>query len=448
MRVATGIEGMNLDAPIPTRAMLAWTLGALFVLNTMNFVDRLLLGVVQELIKTDLALTDFQLGLLGGPAFAFLYILAALPFARWADRYSRVNIISIAFAMWSAMTSFCGIASSFFYLLIGRAGVSIGEAGCTPASHSLISDYFPPERRMSAISVYATGGPVGALIAAIGGGQLARHFGWRATFLICGAFGVLAAMVFRATVREPVRVHAAAEAPKFGTAIRVLLGKRSYRRIAAAGALAALASFSTQQYMVSFLMRSHGMSLATAATTMGIVIGGIGIVATLLAGPVMDRARPRFPRIRTWLPAAGLAWSGILYVLAYRVPGAPLAVALLVTASLGQHFYMPAMYTLAQDVAPARMRATSSALIIATVSIVGYGLGPPALGLASDVLSNVAMHAHGTTPAACAEISTGLCAAARSDGLRLSMSLGSLGFVAAAIVFALSGRTLERDLHA
>jgi MFS family permease len=253
-------------APVPIvwTPSLAWALAALFLLNAMNYVDRLLFGVTQELIKQDLGLSDFQLGLIGGPAFAILYIVAAFPIARIAERGNRVTIISLAFAAWSAMTAFCGMATSFLQMLIGRAGVSIGESGCAPPSHSLISDYFPKERRTTAMSVYGTAGPVGALVAAIGGGWLAQHYGWRSTFLLCGAIGVTAAVLFRLTMREPARTHDDRR-PSFLTTLRTLLGKRSFVLVAAAGAVAGFASYSNHQYMVSFLMRAHGMSVGTAA---------------------------------------------------------------------------------------------------------------------------------------------------------------------------------------
>lgn len=431
--------------PHTTRA-LGYTLGALFVLNMMNYVDRLLFGVGQEMIKKELGLSDFQLGLLGGPAFAFLYVIAAFPIARLAERGNRVTIISIAFAAWSAMTALCGLAGSFVRMLIGRAGVSIGEAGCAPPSHSLISDYFPPERRTTAMSIYGAAGPVGALIAAIGGGWMVQHYGWRTAFLVCGLFGVTAAILFRLTMREPARLHA----PNHGSllaALRVLLGKRSFVLVAGAGALAGFASYSNNQYMVSFLMRAHGLSVGTAGTVLGLVTGGVGIFVTLATGPIIDGARARFPNIRTLLPAGGLLWSGIFFAMAFMAPDRTLAIALLVTGSFGQHCYMPAMYTAAQDVAPPAMRATAAALLIAIISIVGYGLGPPLVGLASDLLGSVAMTAHGTDAASCARAASAACDSARSDGLRLSLSIGSIGYASAAVLFWLSGRTIGRDIE-
>lgn len=425
---------------------LIWVLAALFALNTMNYVDRLLFGVTQELIKKDLALSDFQLGLLGGPAFALLYIIAAFPIARLAERGNRVTIISIAFGAWSAMTALCGLAGSFVQMLIGRAGVSIGEAGCAPPSHSLISDYFPPARRTTAMSIYGTAGPVGALLAAIGGGWLAQHHGWRFTFLACGAAGVIAAILFRFTMREPARTPDP-ERPSFLATMRVLFSKRSFVAVAAAGGVAGFASYSNHQYMVSFLMRAHELPVSSAAVILGLTTGGVGIFVMLVTGPLIEAGRGRFPRIRTWLPAAGLIWSGCIFAVAFMVQNTPVAIGLLFIASLGQNFYMPAMYTLAQDVAPQSMRATAAALMIGVISLVGYGLGPPIVGLFSDILGQVSMVANGTTAAACALATSPACAQASADGLRLSLSMGSIGFIVAGVLFWRSGRSVALDLQ-
>ncbi len=425
---------------------LVWALAALFLLNAMNYIDRLLFGVTQELIKHELGLSDFQLGLLGGPAFALLYIIAAFPIARLAERGSRVTIIATAFAAWSAMSALCGMATSFVQMLAGRAGVSIGEAGCAPAAHSLISDYFPRGRRTTAMSVYGAAGPVGALLAAIGGGWLAQHYGWRSTFISCGLVGIIAAAVFRLTMREPLRSIDPLR-PTFLATVRMLFAKRSFVMVAASGAIAGFASYSNNQYMVSFLMRAHGLSVSRAGFVLGLATGGVGIIIMLITGPLIDHGRSRFPRIRTWLPAVGLLWSGTIFAFAFMAPGTALAIALLFTASLGQHFYMPAMYTLAQDVAPPTMRATAAALMIGVISLVGYGIGPPAVGLLSDFLGRIAMVAHGTTVQACVAATSPVCAAASADGLRLSLSIGSCGFIVAGLLFALSGRTIERDVY-
>jgi MFS family permease len=440
-----GVRQAAAQLSLPTRAALAYTLGALFVLNTMNYVDRQLFGVMQELIKRDVGLSDFQLGLVGGPAFAVLYILAAFPIARLAERWNRVSIVSLAFGTWSVMTAICGGATSFLQLLLARGAVSIGEAGCAPASHALIADYFPPQRRTSAMSIFGAAGPIGALSAAIGGGLLAQRYGWRTTFFACGALGLAAAVLFRLTVREP-RQGGSKTTVGLRAALRLLCAKRSFLAVAAASACAGFASYSNSQYMVSFLMRVHGLPVAAAATAVGLILGAVGIVMTLSTGVLIEHGRRRFPRIRTWLPAGGLIWAGCIFALAYLARPTPLAIGLLAAGSLGQHFYMPAMYTLAQDVAPASMRATSAALMISVVSLVGYGIGPPLIGLLSDMLGTAAMHSAGLDPRSCLPNSLGECAFARAHGLGLSMSAGSIFFIVGGVLFGMSGRSIVRDM--
>ena len=442
---AQGAVPHGKPSPTASRSVLLWTIIALFLLNCLNYIDRLLFSVAQELIKTDLGLSDFQLGLIGGPAFAILYTLFSFPIARAADRGRRVRIIAISLTLWSAMTAFCGMAANFVQMLIGRAAVSIGEAGCTPASHSLISDAFPAERRTTVIAIFAVAGPFGAMFAAVVGGALIGSYGWRAAFIICGAAGILLAILFGATVPEPARTHPSSS-PSFLFTFRHLLRRRSFALVALAGGVAGIGSYANQQYMVSFLMRAHGLSLANASLLMGLVIGGVGILFTLIGGPAMDLGHRRYPRIKAWLPSVSLLWCGTLYAIAFQIPAVGLAIGLMIFASMGQHFYMPAMYAHGQDVAPPHMRAMASAIIIATSSVVGYGLGPPLVGLVSDILAEAARGAAGLDLADCAKRATQACEAASAQGLRLSLSFGSCFFILAAGLFALASRWMTADV--
>lgn len=433
-------------APLLGRPALAWALIALFILNVLSSVDRLLFGVVQELIKVDLGLSDFELGILGGPAFAVLYTLAAFPIARLADRMNRVNILSIVFVVWSAMTVACGLAGSYFQMLLARMGVSVGEAGCTPAANSLISDYFP-NRRASAIAVYTAGAPVGALLAAVGGGFLAEAFGWRFAFYLCGGIGIVFAVILRLTVREPPRKDQGTRPTAFLATLRHLLAKRSFALVIASGSLAALAINAINLYFVSFLIRSHDMSISMAGLVMGLAVGGVGTISTLFAGWAIDKTRIRFPKMRTWLPAASMVWCGGFYIMAFSTDATWLAITLLMVAALGKNIFIPAVYTISQEVASPRTRSVSAALVLAILSIVGYGLGPPLVGFLSDTFGTLAMQAQGTTAAACAAQSTPACAEAIASGLRLSLTAGAAILILAGMIFAFSGRTILMDIY-
>ncbi|MGE3931591.1 MAG: MFS transporter, partial [Hyphomonadaceae bacterium] len=205
-----------------TQGYRAYVLGALLVVYTFNFIDRVIVGIIQEPIKVEFGLTDFQLGLLGGPAFAILYTLLGIPIARLAERYNRMSILAVCLALWSAMTAACGFAVNYATLLAARIGVSIGEAGCTPPANSVISDYFPAERRASALSIYALGIPIGSMIAAVGGGWIATEVGWREAFIWLGVPGVLLAVIVKLTVKEPPRAAATGETPSFFAALGAL----------------------------------------------------------------------------------------------------------------------------------------------------------------------------------------------------------------------------------
>jgi len=182
-----------------------YALAVLFLGYVVNFIDRSILSILLEPIKLDLALTDTQLGMLGGLAFALFYTTLGIPIAAMADRRSRVKILSIAMVIWSAMTALCGLASSFMMLLLARIGVGVGEAGASPPSHSLISDYFPVETRATALSIYALGIPVGTMIGNLVGGWGAEALGWRYTFILVGVPGIFVALIIWFTLREPPR---------------------------------------------------------------------------------------------------------------------------------------------------------------------------------------------------------------------------------------------------
>src|ERR1700761_4497154 len=180
-------------------------LTTLTAVYALNFIDRTIVSIIGQPMKESLGITDNQLGLLGGLAFALLYTLLGVPIARLAERVSRVNIIAICITLWSAFTALCGVAPNFTVMLAMRVGVGIGEAGCSPPAHSLISDYYEPQRRASALSVYAFGIPLGGMLGAVAGGWLAKTVGWRAAFMVVGAPGVILAILLKLFVREPPR---------------------------------------------------------------------------------------------------------------------------------------------------------------------------------------------------------------------------------------------------
>ena len=183
----------------------------LTIVYTLNFIDRTILGIIGQPVKESLGITDNQLGLLTGLAFALLYTTLGIPIARLAERFSRVNIMAICITIWSAFTALCGLAPNFAAMLAFRVGVGVGEAGCSPPAHSLISDYFEPKQRASALSVFAFGIPMGGMLGAIFGGVIAQYLNWRLAFFIVGIPGVILAIAARLLLREPPRGHSEAD---------------------------------------------------------------------------------------------------------------------------------------------------------------------------------------------------------------------------------------------
>jgi predicted MFS family arabinose efflux permease len=294
----------------------------LTVVYAFNFIDRQLLAILQESIKADLLLSDGQLGLLSGFAFAVFYVSAGIPIARWADFTNRRNIVAGAVFIWSFMTAISGFVQNYLQLLLARIGVGVGEAGGSPPSHSIISDIFPPERRASALGFYSTGVNIGILFGFLLGGWLNEFFGWRVAFLVVGAPGILLALLVRATLAEPIRGLSEnrtteTATPPFGDVLRTLWGRRSFRHMAFAAALNAFAGYSTASWTASFMIRSHGMNTGELGTWLAMISGLCGAIGVFFGGLLADKLAPRDSRWYMWLPSL----AGLISVPFMALPG-------------------------------------------------------------------------------------------------------------------------------
>jgi predicted MFS family arabinose efflux permease len=424
----------------------AYVLGALLVVYTFNFIDRVVIGIIQEPIKTEFGLTDFQLGLLGGPAFAILYTLLGIPIARFAERANRMTILAICLGIWSAMTAACGFAVNYATLFAARVGVSIGEAGCTPPANSVISDYFPPERRASALSIYALGIPIGSMIAAVGGGWIATHVGWREAFIWLGVPGVVLAIIVKLTVKEPPRSAPKGDTPSFFAALAALATRPTFWFVALGSAFASFISYGVGQYLTSFMIRTHHMSLFEGATLVGVVLGVAAAIGTFTSGFLADRISKRHPNALAWLPALGFVIATPLYLGAFLMPNIWLAMPVLSLAAMLHYFYLGPMYAVTQGVVAPRMRATAVAVLLFIVNLIGYGMGPPAIGALSDFLAQSQLSLSGLTPEVCAaRTGDAQCTSAIEVGLRWAMMIGVCGYLLPALLFLISARTLRRD---
>jgi predicted MFS family arabinose efflux permease len=425
----------------------AYALGVLVVVYTFNFVDRSLVGVTLEPLKQAFGVDDAALGLLGGPAFAILYTLLGVPIARFAERHNRITIITIGAAIWSVMTAACGFAGTFTQLVAARIGVGIGEAACVPPSHSVIGDYFPSQRRASAIAIFALGIPIGTMIAAFGGGWLVSHYGWRGAFWALGAPGLLAALILRLTVREPPRAGAAPEAPSFSATLAEVLRKPSFWHMAAAGALMSFVGYSTSQFLVSYSVRNYGVSIRDASWALGIVAGVSVSLGTFFGGFLSDRLQRRFPTVACWLPGVGVFIALPAYLWGFLQPTFAGAFVMLMIAAVFHYMYLGPMYAVTQSVVHPRMRATAVAIMLLIVNLIGYGLGPPLVGALSDFLANRELVTAGLTAAACkgAGEHAAACAPAIAHGLRYAM-IAAVSLLAWPMVhFFMAARTYLKD---
>ncbi|GIK48729.1 MAG: MFS transporter [Hyphomonadaceae bacterium] len=429
-----------------TKNYRAYVLGALLVVYTFNFIDRVVVGIIQEPIKQEFGLSDFQLGLLGGPAFAVLYTLLGIPVARFAERHNRMTILAVCLGIWSAMTAACGFAVNYATLFAARVGVSIGEAGCTPPANSVISDYFPSDRRASALSIYALGIPIGSMIAAVGGGWIATEVGWREAFIWLGVPGLLLAIIVKLTVKEPPRSAPKGDTPSFFAALGALTKKATFWHVAFGSALASFVGYGVGQYLTSFMIRTHGFSLFEGATLVGVVLGLCAAIGTFTSGFLADRIAKRHPNALAWLPALGFAVATPFYILAFVLPNIWLAMPALMIGAVTHYFYLGPMYAVTQGVVAARMRATAVAVLLFIVNLIGYGMGPPVIGALSDFLANGQLAAAGLSTELCAARSgDAQCAAGVEAGLRYAMMIGVLGYLWAGLHFLISARTLRRD---
>ena len=372
------------------------TLWILLIVYIFNFIDRQIVNILAEPIARDLDLSDTQIGLMTGLAFALVYTLLGIPIARFADRQttSRPKVIAIALAVWSAMTALCGLAQNFGQLLLARIGVGVGEAGCTPPAHSLISDMVPPERRSSALAFYSLGIPIGTLLGMIIGGTLADYVGWREAFVIVGLPGVALALVVWFVIKDPRQADATAilrgknqpAALPLGEALREVMLSRAFVLLLFAGSAAAFLAYGKTTWTTIFFQRTHGMSPGEVGLWFGLLGGVAGILGTWLGGYLADRFGAINRRHVLSAPAIGMALAVPLALLAYQAPSWPMALALLFLPTMFNSFYYGPTYSAAQGLVPVRARAIAAAALLFFQNLIGLGLGPLFFGMLSDWL--------------------------------------------------------------
>jgi len=375
---------------------------ALLLVYILNFLDRQIVNILAEPIKGELGLSDTQLGLLAGPAFAVFYAVLGIPIARYADnaKTNRVWLISICLAVWSGMTAICGFAQNFAQLALARIGVGVGEAGCTPAAHSLIADSVPPEKRSSAIAFFGLGIPIGGLLGLIIGGIVNDQYGWRIALMLVGMPGILLAFLLPLIIRDPRRC---ADSAHFNTAdspvkaklsikdaVREVFASKAYLYVFIAASFTAFLSYGKGLWTISFFIRSHGLSTTEAGLAMAVALGISGIIGTWLGGKMADVFGKRDKRQILTLPAIGMAIAAPILFAGYWAEDWRIAVALLILPTILNSAYYGPAYGCVQGLVRPEARAIAASLVVFGQNLIGLGMGPLLFGVLSDWLQPMA----------------------------------------------------------
>jgi MFS family permease len=365
-----------------------FVLGLLILIYTFNILDRQIVSILAQPIKADLGLSDTQLGLLTGLAFAFFYSIFGIPVGWLADRFGRVRIMACACMVWSVFSTACGFAQNFAQLAVARMGVGVGEAGGAPPSYSLISDYFPPERRAMAIGLFSFGAPLGILIGTALGAWVAEEFGWRAAFYVVSIPGVAIALILWLVVKEPRagRLDAVPSAAvgALAPAIGRFFANPVLWRVSLAGGLSSFVTYGLLNWLPSFLMRSKGMELGEVAKYLSVTSAGAMALGLWLGGYLADRWGRKSERAYALVPGGALLAALPVFVAAVLYPGWGGALALFaIPIALNIFFMGPALAIIQNRTRPAE-RTVSSALFLLINNLVGLGCGPLFVGMVSD----------------------------------------------------------------
>ena len=446
----------------PHPAYRAYVLVMLFLVYAFNFLDRQIISILAIPIQDELGLTDRQLGLLGGIAFAALYSTLGVPIAWLADRANRTWIITAALTVWSGFTAICGTAQNFWQLFLARVGVGVGEAGGVAPSYSLISDYFPPQERARALALYSLGIPIGSAFGVIAGAQIAggavsENLDWRAAFIIVGVAGIALAPIFKLTVREPLRggldakpapapaANETGETAEAGPAgqdafgqsapdaphdkptpwavLKLLLTKPSFWFLVLGASCSSMMGYGVFFWLPSFFARSFGLGIIETGWIFGSVLFVGGSLGVFLGGVLGDRLGGASKRAYARVPAIAFFLAGPMYVAGTLSP-TPLAAVFifLIPTALGLAWLGPTLSAF-QHLVPPNMRAVASSIFLLINNLLGIGVGIYVLG----------------------EISTLLTPALGDDALRWSIAIGASLYIVAGVLFMLAARTLERD---
>jgi MFS family permease len=397
--------------PVYSEGYKTLVLVLLVVAYTFSFIDRTIISTIGQKIKEDLKLDDTQLGMLGGLFFALLYTFLGIPLARLAERLNRVNIIAIAIVIWSGFTALCGSAANFATLAFYRFGVGVGEAGLSPPAHSLISDYYEPKRRASALAIYSFGIPLGSMMGAVLGGQIVEHFSWRMAFVVVGLPGILVALAIKLLIKEPPRGHSepaarpgipedvvpdeparpaptlGAELREIGAVVATLFGKWPVLNIMLGVTLVSMGGYGSGQFVPPYFIRTFHLDYATTGLITGLAAGIGQGVGTLVGGFLTDRLAKAGARWYALVPAIGITISYPIIWAVYTASDWHMAAALIILPGIFSYTYLGPTFGVVQNMVPTRRRATATAIMFFFLNLIALGGGPPLVGWIIDHLA-------------------------------------------------------------
>lgn len=370
------------ESDLPSKATLFLLMGVML----LHLIDRQIMAILAEPIKLELGFSDTQIGLLTGIGFSLLYSILGIPIARLADRYDRAKIITIATASWSAMTVVTGMTGSFISMLLARMGVAVGEAGGIPPLHSLVADLYPEEKRARAFSIVQLGGPIGILVAFLGGGFLVAHFDWRAVFYAAGFLGIGFAVLLYFFLPEPRRNKPITIKRKDSpfSAMKLLLMQPIYFHLVIGTALAGLGLYAMIIWFPSFLLRSYDLPITQVGILLGVAFGVFGGIAVLAVGHIADKRIKKDRSAHALIPAQMMLLAAPFMAAGLWVDSLYVALALLFIPVLMSSSWHSPTFAAIQKVAGNENRALATALSMLILNLIGLGLGPLVVGILSD----------------------------------------------------------------
>jgi predicted MFS family arabinose efflux permease len=363
----------------------------LAIVYMFNFVDRQILAILLPQIRDEFGVSDAYLGFLSGTAFALFYVTLGVPIARYADRCNRRNLIAAAVALWSAMTALSGLAVNIWQLTAARIGVGVGEAGCSPPAHSMIADYYPPRQRSTAMGFYTLGISAGVMLAYLAGGWVAQNIGWRAAFFVVGIPGLLLAAIVRFTLREPQRGASESrvrsdQKPPLPEVVRFLAGRRSFIHMAIAAGLSSFVGYSVIGFLPSFMVRSFDIQIAELGRWLGLILGISGGAGFFFGGYIADHlGQGSHKKAFTFIAITLLLSTGLL-AMTFLAASSAMALLLFVVPAATMNVYLAPVLSQAQGLVGLSMRATTSALMLLIINVIGLACGPWITGMVSDLL--------------------------------------------------------------